>query len=377
MSTSNVAVAATPEESPLAGWKLLFRPKTYLRFDILATVILIPVTIALCFFWGFNPNFDIGSYAFAGAMLFLFSTVPTFVFFMIRGMIIIAPAAPVERRLCFASMIINTVVLVSMSWIYAHLKAGVLLGASYDVQLRDLERMFLGGAEGWSTMRSVFSDDWGLFFTVVYWMFKPLILGTILWLILACKTSKANQLTCAIVLGYYIGVFAYHIVPSYGPCYLNRDACPVDSSPRTASVQQLLLWHTQDVQLNPETTVIVPWKYIGAFPSLHLSHVLILTWFMRNSRFGLVFYSLFSFLTALSTIYLGWHYIIDLFGGFAVAATAICITEWSKAYVPFGLEEHEPAQAATPEATPELAPVPAYMEPAFIRPEACAMEAQA
>jgi len=345
------------------------------RFDILATALLIPVTIGMCFYWGFNPNFDISAYVFAAAMLFLFSTVPTFVIFMIRGMVMLEPSAPTERRLCFASMIINTVVLVCMSWIFAHLKAGVLLGASYDIPLRDLERFVLGGAEGWSVLRAVISDDLSLLFTIIYWMFKPLILATIFWLILTCKTSKANQLTCAIVLGYYMGVIAYHLVPAYGPCYLDRAACPVELSPRTAFVQQTLLWHTQDVQLNPSTTVIVPWKYIGAFPSLHVSHVLILTWFMRGSRVSLVLYGLFSFLTAISTIYLGWHFVIDLFGGLAVAALAIWITEWSRAFVPFGLCAEESAPAAAP--IPEQSSVPANLEPAFMEQEVCAMEAQA
>jgi membrane-associated phospholipid phosphatase len=65
---------------------------------------------------------------------------------------------------------------------------------------------------------------------------------------------------------------------------------------------------------------------VAAFPSLHMSHVLILMWYVRSSRIGLTVMGLFSALTALSCVYFGWHYMVDLIAGVGVAVLAVAVT---------------------------------------------------
>ena len=77
------------------------------------------------------------------------------------------------------------------------------------------------------------------------------------------------------------------------------------------------------VDSDPGGAELLPWIYIAAFPSLHVSQVLIIAWYFRYSRSGLLITGLFAFLSTVSTVLLGWHYVVDWFGGIAVAALAI------------------------------------------------------
>jgi hypothetical protein len=347
--------AATPaDEVPFAGFIMLFQPRSYWRLDIIVTVVMIPVTMAICAYWGIPPNFDLRQYLFMAGLMFFFSTVLTTAVFLLRCLMLGWPA-PVSRRLYFGTYWINIATILVLSWVFSHLKAGVLLGETCDAQLRDMERTVFGGWEAWAFLQRVIPIQYGVFFTVVYWLFMPVVLGTILWCVLKCEESKCNELTCTLVLGYYIGLIGYFLIPSYGPAYVAPEAFPQAFSPRTAKVMQKLLLHTQEVQSNPATAVIVPWKYIAAFPSIHFSHVLILTWFMRYCRLTFVLYSVFTVLTGIATIYLAWHYVADLAGGAAVAILALALMRLARH---FGLSGAAPA-AGEETVAPVPVPVPA------------------
>ena len=57
-----------------------------------------------------------------------------------------------------------------------------------------------------------------------------------------------------------------------------------------------------------------------------MSHVLILAWYVRSQRLVFLGAACYAVLTAISTLYLGWHYVSDWFGGALVAAVAILLT---------------------------------------------------
>jgi hypothetical protein len=162
----------------------------------------------------------------------------------------------------------------------------------------------------------------------VYMAFYPVLLGTLFGLTLAGRRTDAARLCCALVLGYYVGGLGYHVLPSYGPAYAYASASTAALSPATYHTQQLLLQHVEEVERNPATATIQPWMYVAAFPSLHVSHVLILAWYVRRQRVALVLAGVFAFATTLSTVYLGWHYVCDWGGALAVAAIAIMLTQF-------------------------------------------------
>jgi hypothetical protein len=64
---------------------------------------------------------------------------------------------------------------------------------------------------------------------------------------------------------------------------------------------------------------------IAAFASLHVAitvTAVIIAWRVGLSRWVRQGLLLFLGLTVLATVYLGWHYLVDAFGGFVVGALA-------------------------------------------------------
>jgi membrane-associated phospholipid phosphatase len=67
--------------------------------------------------------------------------------------------------------------------------------------------------------------------------------------------------------------------------------------------------------------------YYISFPSLHAALPLITIWFLRRwKRICLVALVIYAAFLLPSLILLEWHYIIDVFGGFGVAALSIWLS---------------------------------------------------
>ena len=315
--------AASESAAPLAAGGL--------RPDIALTLVLIPLTVILCCAWEVRPNLNVQPFAFVMTTLVLMSVLPTLFLFMAASLVGLRGDSPGLTWLSTVGFLRNCAVLTAMSWVYSHLKAGALLGTTYDVLLHDCDRLLLGGADPCVLCRALVPESWAGLLSAVYLLFLPVILGCLLWLTLTGRTGAADALTCSVVFGYYVGAFAYHMLPAYGPAYLKPEARPDSIAPSMVLLQQMLLDATQAVQHDPSNAVISPWRYIAAFPSLHFSHVLILTWYMRYSRVTVTLAAAFGFLTALSTIYFGWHYLVDLLGGAGLALLVLWATAPRKA----------------------------------------------
>lgn len=315
---------------PLAGASAPRLAVDGLRPDIAMSLVLVPLTVILCCAWGVRPNLDVRPFAYAMSAVVLVALLPTYFLFLATSVLGLRGEAPGLTLLSTACFLRNCAMLAVMSWVYSHLKAGVLLGTTCDLLLRECDRLLLGGADAWSVCRGLVPVSCAPLLAGVYLSFLLVIVGSIFWLTLTGRTQAADALTCSIVLGYYLGVFAYHILPSYGPAYLQAEARPDVIAPSIVFLQQVVLDGTQAVQQDPAGAVVLPWTYVAAFPSLHLSHVLILTWYMRYSRLTLTLMAVYSLLTAIGTLYFGWHYLTDLLGGTAVALLALWLSGGSR-----------------------------------------------
>jgi hypothetical protein len=295
---------------------------TLWRPDVLATMLMVPVALGLSFWWGLTPNWQIHRFITLKVMVVTLIAVPTYVLFRFVSWLVGRKKQNVSINGFFGNMILLTI----MSWVYTHIKAGVLLGANYDQLLHRIDLMLFVGHEPWTLFRSLVPHSAAHFIHVIYMLFFPVLVASLFWLTLGNRKELAGRMTCALMIGYYVGALMYHVLPSYGPAYIFADASPQVLAPATYQVQQSLLRQVEAYQSVIQSSAVAPWKSIGAFPSLHVSHVLILCWYMRYSRVALFFSSVFAMISVFATVYLGWHYVCDWFGGFAIAALAIWIT---------------------------------------------------
>ncbi len=318
------------EESSLAiqSWSMR------LPLDWTVSLVMLAVALLLCIRWNVAINFDFKIYLEICFYLIIVAVAATLGLVLGRELVNIigkktSLSETQDSRLEVYSCIARSLFLFFLcSWIYTHIKTGVLIGADdrNDLWLREIDRWILG-KDGWLIARQLLPETSSNFFSFIYFAFAPSLLVSILYLACAGNVARARKLTTAILVGYFIGVLSYFLLPAYGPAFIFESATCENLSPITHEAQVKLLKTTNEISQNPATAVVLPWMYIAAFPSLHFSHVIILVWYFRFSRLTLVVSSLFAVLTGISTVYFAWHYGVDLLGGVAVACLAIFLTE--------------------------------------------------
>ena len=293
-----------------------------------ATLVMTAVALFLCQVWGIRPAWNLNLYVLVQCLVALF-TIPVVGTAFLMVTICRRRSGHLKmRRIAWLDFAKHMALFIPMAWIYTHIKAGVLLRESWDATLSRWDRWLCAGHDPVVLTRTVVPDYLYPFFHQVYVALIPLMMGTVFWLVLAGRRVRARRLAAALYLGYFIGVLAYHLMPSYGPAYVIPGNETAHICHATHHLQQVLLERVRAVQSDPGSTTLWPWVYIAAFPSLHVSHVLIVMWYFRYSRTGFWITGVFAFLSTVSTVLFGWHYVVDWFGGIVVAVVAIWMASW-------------------------------------------------
>jgi hypothetical protein len=294
------------------------------RWDAVAVATMFPLTFMLCWTWRIAPNLAVGDYVFTHLVVTAIAVLPAMVIARCASWTTGCPSAKLRGSLG-TSFVLNIGLLLCVSWIYSHVKAGVALRPLRDAWLYELDRWICLGNEPWTLVRQWIPNA-GFEMHLVYMSFFPVIIASIYWMTVFGSEQLANRFTCAVCIAFLIGALAYHAVPAFGPFYYCASGSTESIAPSAHGLQQLLVDHARLVQNSSE---VRPWKYLGAFPSLHVGHVVILCWFVRRRRPLLALAAAYLVATMLSTIYLGWHYLLDWAGGALVAMGAVLITEFA------------------------------------------------
>lgn len=205
-----------------------------------------------------------------------------------------------------------------------------LRGDLHDAELLRLDRDMAFGADPAEVLHTVLGTTVAAeVLSVAYlflMVFVPLSLVTAL--VWARDPRDGYWYATALGLNWALGTVSYYLLPSLGPVY----ATPVEYADleRTGvtDLQESLLRSRVLVLADPTGTDRI--HGIAAFASLHVSLVLtaaLVAQAMRLSaliRWALWVYVL---LTAVATVYFGWHYLVDVAGGVVIAVVSV----WSGA----------------------------------------------
>lgn len=144
--------------------------------------------------------------------------------------------------------------------------------------------------------------------------------------------SEAIKFVRNVLVCYVIGLIIFAVVPAKGPYSINETylaGYPKDLGSYTT--QQALVSRIKKLythRLTKDVREVGIGDYYISFPSLHAALPIIALWFLRRlkriQRIAVFFYLLL--LTAV--VFLGWHYLIDIVGGWGVACLSIVLTEW-------------------------------------------------
>lgn len=161
------------------------------------------------------------------------------------------------------------------------------------------------------------------FFFVVYVLWIGLIPASLAWALTWTRNhAVAAWYITALALDWALGVTAYYLFPTLGPFYTR--AADFAGLPHDArQLQEAMMDDRVSVLLGPHAVDTV--QTIAAFPSLHVGMMvtlcLLVHWNTPDKFLRAVSWLMLA-LTVLATLYLGWHFFVDVLGGAAVGAFA-------------------------------------------------------
>jgi membrane-associated phospholipid phosphatase len=197
-----------------------------------------------------------------------------------------------------------------------------------DPELAHLDRLLWWGNNPALVLHDVLGTTWANWVMAsVYLVWIGLVPASLaIALVWTRRSSAGAWYVTAISIDWLLGAALYYVVPSLGPVYSSPQW--FGDLPRTpnTSVHEMLLDDRIKVLAGPWDTQAV--QTIAAFASLHVAVMVTICLVAEAMRLPLVIRVAawpFLALTMVATIYLGWHFFVDVLAGVAVGAAAVVL----------------------------------------------------
>lgn len=215
---------------------------------------------------------------------------------------------------------------------YRNLKAAVPLlrpGDLFDSQLADTDSAMFLGNDPATLLHDVLGTGISAHvlstFYVAFIIFLPASLG--IALVFAERLKVSLFYATAISINWVLGAASYFLIPALGPIYYEPGTFSSLPHTEVARLQEILL---DDRMAFLANTATGPPQAIAAFVSLHIamSFTAVLAAHMLGlgRRVKQALWAWFA-ITFIATVYLGWHYVLDDFGGMAIGAMALVMAK--------------------------------------------------
>ncbi len=214
---------------------------------------------------------------------------------------------------------------------YRNIKSMVPLlrpGDLFDRELAAFDRLLFAGHDPAALLHSLLGAGVQTQLLSLVYLFYLAFVPISLALALVYSRSLQGGLffTTALSINWPLGAASYLLLPALGPIYATPAEFAGLPTSGASVLQSLLL--DQRIEFLTDPAVAGTAQSIAAFASLHVSmlftaavaaHLLGLVRYVRIALWVLVAVS------AVSTIYLGWHYVVDDIAGVAIALAALAI----------------------------------------------------
>ncbi len=211
---------------------------------------------------------------------------------------------------------------------YRNLKSIVPLlkpGELFDRQLADLDRSLFGGHDPAALLHTILGTGVSTHVLstayVAFIVFLPLSLG--IALVFSRDLRAGLFYATAQSLNWLLGAASYFLLPSLGPIYFDPGAFAALPHSEVTYLQGVLLDQRLEFLRDPASATP---QAIAGFASLHISMsltALAAAYLLGAGRRLKIALWIWMGLTVASTIYLGWHYVLDDLGGLLIAALAL------------------------------------------------------
>ena len=197
-----------------------------------------------------------------------------------------------------------------------------------DSELRQIDRLLWLGNDPSVALHDLLGTGWANWVMAgVYLVWIGLVPATLAIALVWTRGSTAGAwYVTAISMDWFLGVVLYYAVPSLGPVYSSPEWFASLARTPNTSVNEMLLSDRIEVLVGPWDTGTV--QTIAAFASLHVAvmvTICLMAGQMRLPSFVRVAAWTFLALTAVATVYLGWHFFVDVLAGVLVGAAAFVL----------------------------------------------------
>lgn len=191
----------------------------------------------------------------------------------------------------------------------------------WDAWLRDLDRALFLGHDPGVLLHDLLGRDWAAHALSYLYLSWVVVVPFTLAIALVWSRNRpvGEWYVTAVALDWVLGALTYLALPALGPVYADPAAYARLAETDVSRLQATMMSERAEVLVNPFTAGNV--QMIAAFTSLHVAICVtgcVFAELRRLRRSVRVLAWTYLALTALSTIYLGWHYTLDLVGGAAL-----------------------------------------------------------
>ena len=152
---------------------------------------------------------------------------------------------------------------------------------------------------------------------IIYALFIPAVLLVPFLLSLRRQEPDFHYVLFLTALGFLVSYVGYFLVPARGPRFLLADL-------QQKPLQGLLLFRPLETLLD-----VLESKHYDCFPSGHVELAIIAWWGSRLiSRPLFIAYTVYTVCIIVATVYLRYHYTVDLLAGMVTAAALIAAGPW-------------------------------------------------
>lgn len=199
---------------------------------------------------------------------------------------------------------------------------------TWDTELRELDRWLWLGNDPAVVMHDLFGTGWAAhFFSGVYVVWIVLVPTSIAVALVFVRNRPASSwYVTAVAFDWMLGAAVYFAVPSLGPVFTVAQRDQFSSLPDTYNTHLVDVLWTDRVAVLRDVDGAGTLQTIAAFPSLHcgiMVTICLVATYIGLPRWIQAVAWVFLALTMMSTLYLGWHYFVDVIGGAAVGSFAV------------------------------------------------------
>ncbi|WP_139978180.1 phosphatase PAP2 family protein [Nocardioides litoris] len=199
---------------------------------------------------------------------------------------------------------------------------------NWDAEMRKVDEWLWFGHDPAQVMHDLLGTGWAAhFFSGVYVVWIVLVPASIAIALVFVRNRPASSwYVTAVAFDWMLGAAVYFALPSLGPVFTEAQRGQFADLPQTYNTHLVEVLWTDRVAVVSDVFGAGTLQTIAAFPSLHcgiMVTICLVAEYVGLPRWLRTLAWAFLVLTMLSTLYLGWHYFVDVLGGAAIGSFAV------------------------------------------------------